>query len=624
MKESIRTHVRHAAVAAAVLLTTLLTCRPAWGQGGKQLLLAGADTAGSFVAALDRESNEAKRVVHAPPGDRFLKAMWMPDGKSVITVSLSSQPGKKRQLTVMVSDTAGNLVATHYCAGGIRDARALAGCVPHGQYLFFPAGTVRRLNLETGEVKGIVTAPGESYAVGPRGDGLCYVRCFAKNHKMTIWEVGALNPHTLKCTPLLKSKDFPDMGITPTPAFSPDLSRIAIPSDDNRSIHVFRDGDWQATLVSGDRQIVSDLKWSRDGESIFATQGSDMGTDHIWNLLEIAADGSKENRTPLFKCARWRFGSKVDITLGLSVSPDQRFAAVTTAFAKGVARDDAGLYLVDLAAAERKAVRVPFPPRATITMRGSDLLLGLARQWSDDYRKLPMSHLLDFRGGGTSAGMAALAAGKCDVSMAARKPGERDLKFAKEHGVTFETHCVAREPMVICVNKRNPIASLTIAELGSIFGNGGIGDWSEFGVKLPGNSNKLTAGFATGYRNARQNFRRKVLGRGEIDSSVKVMSQASDAITMLLHEPNAVVCLDDPALAHGEENVRIVPIRREEELPPIWPEQGAIDNGSYPLLSEFFVISRTGSRSDVVRFVRWLQSKAGRMSTDQAGYTPVN
>jgi len=619
MKEPTRAYVRLAVVAAAVSLAMLFACRPAWSPDGKQLLFAGADQEGRFVAVLDRDTKEAKRINHTPSGYGFLNAMWTPDGKSVITVA---QGSKASHLMVTVMDTEGNVAATHNCMGS-RDPHALAGCVPHGTYLFFTTGTVRRLDLETGEVKTIRPAPNESIAVGPRGDGLCYTRFSMKKSKVTAWEIGSLHPHTLKCTPLLNSKDFPDVVVTPAPAFSPDLSRIAMPSADRKSIHVFDEGEWQTTLPIGDKQVVSDLKWSKDGASIFAAQGSDLGTDHVWNLLEIAADGSKESRTKLFKCARWRFGARVDTSLGLSVSPDGRFAAVTTAFAKGVAAKDAGLYLVDLKADERKATRIPFPPRLSISMRGSDLLLGLAGQWREEYRKQPLGHSLDFMGGGSGASMAALAAGKCDIAMAARKPRSRDLEFAKKHDVTFETHCVAREPMVICVNKDNPIASLTIADLASIFGNGGIGDWSQLGTKLPSGSNKLVAGFATGYRNARSDFRSKVLSQGRLDTSVKVMSQAEDAITMLLQEPNAIVCLDEPSLARGEKNVRIVPVRVAKDSPPSWPEQGSIDNGTYPLLSEFFVLTRKGSAPDVVRFVNWLKSEEGRASTYKAGYVPA-
>jgi ABC-type phosphate transport system substrate-binding protein len=177
--------------------------------------------------------------------------------------------------------------------------------------------------------------------------------------------------------------------------------------------------------------------------------------------------------------------------------------------------------------------------------------------------------------------------------------------------------------MVICVNKNNPIASLTIADLASIFGNGGIRDWSELGVQLPKGGNKLAVGFATGYRNARSNFRSKVLAQGRLDSSVNVMSRADDAITMLLQEPNAVVCLDEPELARREKNVRIVPVRADESSPPIWPEAGSIDNGKYLLVSEFFVLTRKDGGPDVMRFVNWLKSKEGRASTDQAGYTPA-
>lgn len=620
MKGPVRAYSRLAVVMAAVVWMSMFACRPAWSPDGKQLLFAGTDQNGKFVGLWDRQTETARRLLSFPADHHYLNALWTPEGDSIITLSC---PRKSDVVTVTMSDADGNLTGTMQYGRGTRSAHALVGCVPHGKHLFFTTNTIGRLDLSTGSVAEVEPGPGETYGVGRRGDGLCYARVTEKDRSVTAWEIGSLDPETMARTPILKSGDFPGLEVTPTPAFSPDLGRIAMPTKDKHAILVFAGGKLAQTLAIGKRQVVSDLTWSKDGKKVYAAQGDDQGTDQVWNLLEVDVDSGQLVRTRLFQCERWRFGSPVDASLGVALSPDGALVAVTTAYAKGVAAKAQGLYLVDLTRKERKATCVPFPPSEKIVVCGSDLMLGLGKQWREDYRKEPVDRVVEIRGGGTSHGFASLASGKCELSMAARRPRERDLDFAKKHGVTFEGQCIAREPLAVCVHKDNPLASLTLAELTNIFGQGSVDKWSDLGVELEHGPRHVVAGFAAGYRNAHHNFRTKVLRRQKLDDSVRFMAKAEDAIKMLLQEPNAIVCMDHPELARAEKNVRIVPIRKDEDSPPLWPEGGSIDSGTYPLLSEFFVYSRKDAAPGVKRFMQWLASRDGRKSIDRAGYTPA-
>lgn len=642
MNRSLCALQRLAAIAAIALLVCLFACRPAWSPDGKRLLFTAVDDGGRFVACYDRETGKVERVFVPPDGHDSLHAMWSSDGKRAVVLSSVSR-GKSGNVAVTeVSVTplpviAGELAAkamspqeaprTRSIKKGTLERRALVAAVVVGRHFFYSTGNIVRVDLETGATKSLVAGVGERLAVTRRGNGLSYVSYTVgrKAGPNGVWEVGSLDPETLQRTMLLQSKDFPGVQVWPRPSFSPDLERIAMPSQDCESIILFREGKIESTLPLGAKLQVSvnDLVWSRHGDKIYATLSrapEKHETGYQWSLYESTIGGSMQRETVLFGSPPRRFRGMLNESLGLEISPDGKTAAMTTGYAS-VALSDHGLYLVDLSHPKRTLTKVEFPQSQTVTMCGSDSMLSLAKLWSDQFRAEYPGHVVKVRGGGTGAGLARLLAGDTDLSMAMRSAKSQELDAAKQQGVTLEQHCVVRNAASICVHKDSPITSLTIAQLKQIFGAKGVTKWSELGIEMPLSDNDII--MATREQRSRS-YRVLQASLARVPFAHSRITPENDDVLVAFAalKKGAIVVLDDSDAAARDPEVKLVPIAREDSSQPCMPTNAAIADGSYPLVVSMFVYSRKGADENVSRYLKWLRSDVARKLTTRFGFRP--
>lgn len=580
-----------------------------------------------------------------PPGHDSLNAMWSADGERAVVLSGVSR-GQSANVAVTevpvialpeigserpakaISPQAAPRSRMVSIKKGALDPKALVGAVVVGPHLFFSTDNIVRVDLDTGATKSLAAGVGERLAVTQRGDGLCYVSYTVGRNAGPngVWEVGSLDPGTLQRTVILQSKDFPGVQVWPRPSFSPDLERIAMPSQDCDSIILFREGKIESMLPLGAKQQVSvnDLVWSRHGDKIYATlcrAPEEPKAGYQWSLYESTIGGSMQRETVLFGSTARRFRGLKNESLGLAISPDGKIAAVTTGYAS-VALSDDGLYLVDLSRAKRTVSKVAFPQSQTVTMCGSDSMLSLAKLWSDGFRADYPGHVVKVRGGGTGAGLATLLAGDADLSMAMRPAKPAELDAAKKQGVRLESHCVVRNVASICVHKDSPITSLTIAQLKQIFGAKGVTKWSELGFEVPASDNDII--MATREQRSRSyQVLKSSLARMPFAHSRITPENDDVLVAFAALKKGAIVVLDDSDAAARNPEVKLVPIARDASSQPFLPTDTAIADGSYPLVVSMFVYSRTGADENVSRYLKWLRSDVAAELTVEFGFQPA-
>tara|TARA_R110002096_G_scaffold11251_11_gene41820 strand:+ start:2914 stop:4836 length:1923 start_codon:yes stop_codon:yes gene_type:complete len=632
---SSRAFVRLLAVAVIAVLAVAFSCRPAWSPDGKRLLFTAVDDGGRFVASYDRETGKVERVLVPPVGHDSLNASWSADGKRALVLS---GVGRGKPAMVAVSEvvvlgesvTSPEVVHTQMVSTETNalEPQALVGAVIVDRNLFFSIGDIVRVNLDTGDTKTVAAGVGERLAVVRRGDGLAYISfTVSRVHPQGVWQIGALDPETLHRKMLLRSQDYAGVSIWPRPSFSPDLDRVAMPSQSLESIVVFREGKIELTLPLGPKQAVwvNDLVWSRHGDKIFATlcrmaEGREAGSQ--WSLFESTVGGSVQRETVLFDGKHSRVPRPQGESLGLSISPDGKVAAVTTAHALNAAKDQ-GLYLVDLTNPKRTVTKVGFPASQAVTLCGSDLMLSLAQRWSARFRVDHPGHVLKVRGGGTGTGLAALRQGDADLSMAMRLATKPELDQAKQDGVTFEEHCIVRHPAAICVHKDSAITALTVAQLAQIFAADGATKWSELGFEVPEADNDIIMATHKRLTPSHEALRVSALARRPFAHSRITPENDEALVAFAAIKKGAIVALDDPDAASRDANVKLVPIARDAASKPCLPTDATIADGSYPLVLRLFVYSRKGAPANVSRFLGWLHGEAGVREVRSAGYRPA-
>lgn len=621
-------HVRLALLAAVGLLLAFLACRPAWSPDGRKLLFHTRSGERLGIALYDRDTGKAE-TIFASAKQTFVAPLWTADGKHAVLVCSERQ---SKAWWVVVRPIAGDAPPVTFALDfqGDPGESLVVPPVVVGNSLFLAVDGIRRIDLATGKVTGHIPAEaGEQYFVAPAGKGLGYVKIGKGREEERPWEIGRLDPATMRPSPLLR--DTPELGwkVHPMPAFSPDGSRIALPAYDEAgpkaAILVFANGKLETTLpVDGDAQLGS-VAWAADNVTIYASgcrRDREAKRCH-WFLLETTIAGSVVREIPVFDTPDlWNDTNQVGLAFQHALAPDGKTVALSTAMLDRVESPVEGLYLVDVAKKQRTVTRVPFPAvPQPLTLAGSDTMLALAGAWVAGYASAPQGEPVDVVGGGTGIGFRTLLDGKCDLAMATRPAKPAELAAAQQRGLALVEHRLARSALAICVPKDNPLAAITMEQLDEVFGERGKTQWSELGVQMPAGLEAITpVGLADG-AGTLEKFRELVLGQGGRFAQQAVQRRTADEVrNYLLQNGGSIGFL---GFGSVDERLKVVPVAAEAAGKAVLPTPATIADGSYPLCRTMFLYTLGEPKPPVAAFLRWLASEPGQAVTRGAGYLPA-
>jgi phosphate transport system substrate-binding protein len=227
-------------------------------------------------------------------------------------------------------------------------------------------------------------------------------------------------------------------------------------------------------------------------------------------------------------------------------------------------------------------------------------------------------------GGGSGVGIAGLIDGTLDVAAASR-----EMKAAERRGAAMRNGAepveltVARDALAVYVHRTNPIRSLSLPELGEIYGeDGSIGTWSQLGVRHAGCASDRII------RIGRQNnsgtfayFRDAVLGRareykmGSIDQS-----GSKDVVALVARTPCAI---GYSGIAYATDGVKPVPVAREHSAPAVFPDEAAVTRGSYPLARPLYLYAARAPEGHIAAFLAWVLGPEGQRIVRDLGLVPA-
>ena len=121
------------------------------------------------------------------------------------------------------------------------------------------------------------------------------------------------------------------------------------------------------------------------------------------------------------------------------------------------------------------------PARAeSITVKGSDTMVILAQRWAEEYMKKNPGVKIQVTGGGSGTGIAALINRTTDFANSSRKiKSEETAAVQAAKGRVFEAP-VALDALSVVVNRENPVAALSLVQVGKIY-SGYINNWKQVG-----------------------------------------------------------------------------------------------------------------------------------------------
>jgi phosphate transport system substrate-binding protein len=115
-----------------------------------------------------------------------------------------------------------------------------------------------------------------------------------------------------------------------------------------------------------------------------------------------------------------------------------------------------------------------------IIVSGSSNLQPFVETWVSAFTGSTDAPTFLVEGAGTSQGIDDLLNGRAQIAMASRSMNDEERLEAEKNGLNIRETVVARMGIAVIVTKGNPIASLTIGEIASIF-SGESTNWQAFG-----------------------------------------------------------------------------------------------------------------------------------------------
>jgi phosphate transport system substrate-binding protein len=249
-----------------------------------------------------------------------------------------------------------------------------------------------------------------------------------------------------------------------------------------------------------------------------------------------------------------------------------------------------------------------------ITVKGSDTLVILSQKWAEVYMKKNPGASIQVTGGGSGVGIAALINGSTDIANASRpmKASEIDKLKQRYNTLGVEIPC-AKDGITVYLNKANPVAELTVRQIGDIFA-GKITNWKQVGgpdadIKLYGReSSSGTFGF----------FKDNVV-KGDYSPSCQTLPGTA-AIVNAVKKDKYSVGYGGAAYAEGVKDCKV---KKDDKSPAYAPTAETIKNRTYPISRYLYMYLKSRPTGETKKFIDWILSPEGQNLIASVGYFPV-
>lgn len=203
----------------------------------------------------------------------------------------------------------------------------------------------------------------------------------------------------------------------------------------------------------------------------------------------------------------------------------------------------------------------------------------------------------------TVRGYKAIVDGKTDILFCAT-PSDEQKQYAIEKGITLEYVPIGLEAFVFFVNEKNPVNNLTTDQIKDIY-LGKYKNWAEVG-----GSNRIINPVTRYPGSGSQSAMDKFMGNKKIaKKSIFAITGGSIGFSFRYYIDGIV----------GEKSVKML------SLNGIYPSAENIQNGSYPIIANFYAIYRSDNKNkNIPILINWILSNEGQQIIEKSGYIPIN
>lgn len=264
-----------------------------------------------------------------------------------------------------------------------------------------------------------------------------------------------------------------------------------------------------------------------------------------------------------------------------------------------------------------------FAKQKMIQIKGSDTMVNLVQILAEAYMEKNPKNPLAVLGGGSGTGIAALINGTCDIANLSREMKDKEIKLAKEKGVTPHMFIIAVDGLSVIVNGKNPANEMTVDQIGAMY-RGEIKNWKEVGgpdwpVSLYGRqSNSGTYDF----------FQEHVLGKQNYSPHMKQMNGNAQIVEGVTRDRYGIGYVGVGYTLDSEGKVRktikILKVAKEAGASAYSPlDKAAVDSGDYPVARALFQSTPGAPQGAVLDFIKFEISSEGQKIVEREGFFPI-
>ena len=260
--------------------------------------------------------------------------------------------------------------------------------------------------------------------------------------------------------------------------------------------------------------------------------------------------------------------------------------------------------------------------RALIQNRGSDTLLNVAQAWAEVYATVNPNVAVAVTGGGSGTGISAMINGSVDIANASRKMRDAEIEAARGNGVEPIEFIVGYDALAVYLHEDNPIEDLTLAQLKTIYGEGGpVTRWSDLSVSVPGcGSDEIVLVSRQNNSGTYVYFKETVLGDDtEYKLGSRDMHGSKDVVDLVENTPCAI---GYSGLAYATEHVGMPCVAVEDGGDCVAPTIATAVDGSYPIARPLMMYTAGVPQGAVKDYMDWILSAEGQCLILDRGYAP--
>ena len=262
---------------------------------------------------------------------------------------------------------------------------------------------------------------------------------------------------------------------------------------------------------------------------------------------------------------------------------------------------------------------------------GSGTLASLMTLWAEDFKRMYPNANVQVQGAGSSTAPTALTESTANLGPMSRAMSDQELQaFEKKHGYQPMAIPVAVDALAIFVNKDNPVAGLTMAQVDAIFsvtgrcGGGDVRTWGDVGLDGIWRDRPLQLFGHNAVSGSRGLFRQKALCRGDFKNTVNEQSGSASVVRSVAGSVNGI---GYSGIGYQSASVKMVPLAHAEGDAFTAATSHNAFNGSYPLTRFLYIyINKQPGKALAPlerEFIRMILSRQGQEVVVKNGYFPL-